>query len=294
MRYRHNRVLFVFAIILLTSSAHSQFPTPDRVVSVPVANMYSSATQDSDVVSQAILGTNVVTLEPRGDWAKIRTPDGYAGWISTVTLRQLRDSRPYAASGKTVQVDSLFANLYRETDVTAHKPVLTIAFESRLEVVSEGSGDDAGWIKIRLPDQSNAWIQSGDVIRDVKPLTIADSITLAKRFLGIPYLWGGRSSFGFDCSGFTQMLVRQRGINMPRDADLQAAWNGVVTIDRKDLQAGDLLFFGSSPANITHTGMFIGNGEFIHDTTHDHPMVQISRLEDEPWTGILVACRRIK
>jgi cell wall-associated NlpC family hydrolase len=90
------------------------------------------------------------------------------------------------------------------------------------------------------------------------------------------------------------MLVRQRGVNMPRDADLQAAWNGVVAIDRKDLRAGDLLFFGSSPANITHTGMFIGNGEFIHDTTHNHPMVQISRLDDEPWTKILVACRRVK
>jgi cell wall-associated NlpC family hydrolase len=209
-------------------------------------------------------------------------------------LRQLRDWRPYAATGSTIQVESLFANLYRETDVTAHKPVLTIPFESRLEVVSEGIGDNAGWIRVRLPDQSTAWIQNGDVIRDPKLLTVEQSIAMAKRFLGIPYLWGGRSSFGYDCSGFTQMLVRQRGINMPRDADLQAAWTGVVAIDRKDLQAGDLLFFSSSPTNITHTGMFIGNGEFIHDTTHDHPMVQISRLDDEPWTKILVACRRVK
>jgi len=90
------------------------------------------------------------------------------------------------------------------------------------------------------------------------------------------------------------MLVRQRGINMPRDADLQAAWDGVVAIDRKDLQPGDLLFFGSSPSNITHTGMFIGGGEFIHDTTQEHPVVHVSRLDDEPWTRTLVACRRVK
>jgi hypothetical protein len=294
MNYLRNRFVHFIAIILLASSAQGQSPVPDHVVSVPVANMYSSATDDSDVVSQAILGTNVVTIESRGDWAKIRTPDGYAGWISAAMLRQLRDWRPYAATGSTIQVESLFANLYRETDVTAHKPVLTIPFESRLEVVSEGLGDNAGWIRVRLPDQSTAWIQNGDVIRDPKLLTVEQSIAMAKRFLGIPYLWGGRSSFGYDCSGFTQMLVRQRGINMPRDADLQAAWTGVVAIDRKDLQAGDLLFFGSSPTNITHTGMFIGNGEFIHDTTHDHPMVQISRLDDEPWTKILVACRRVK
>jgi cell wall-associated NlpC family hydrolase len=294
MRCLRRRLVHLFAIILLAGSARSQSPPPDHVVAVPVANMFSSATDDSDVVSQAILGTNVVTIESRGDWAKILTPDGYAGWISTASLRPLRDSHAYAQSENTVQVDNLFANLYRETDVTTHKPVLTIPFESRLEVEQEGSGDDARWLRVRLPDQSTAWIQNGDVVRDPKLLTIAQSIELAKRFLGIPYLWGGRSSFGYDCSGFTQMLVRQRGINMPRDADLQAAWNGVVVIDRKDLQTGDLLFFGSSPANITHTGMFIGNGEFIHDTTHDHPIVQISRLDDEPWSRILVACRRVK
>lgn len=294
MRFLRNRFVYAVAILLLSSGAHGQSPAPDHVVRVPVANMYSSATDDSDVVSQAILGTNVVTLESRGDWVKIRTPDAYKGWISALVLRTLPDSRPYAASGNTVQVASLFANLYRETDVTAHRPVLTLPFESRLEVVPEGSAEDARWIKVRLPDQSTAWVQNGDVTREPRLLTIEQSIALAKRFLGIPYLWGGRSSFGYDCSGFTQMLVRQRGINMPRDADLQAAWSGLTAIDRKDLQAGDLLFFGASPANITHTGMFIGNGEFIHDTTHDHPMVQISRLADEPWTTILVACRRVK
>ena len=90
------------------------------------------------------------------------------------------------------------------------------------------------------------------------------------------------------------MLVRQRGIIMPRDADIQAAWSGVIPIDRKNLQPGDLLFFGGSASKITHTGMYLGNGEFIHDTTHGHPGVQISRLDDAPWTTLLVAARRVK
>jgi cell wall-associated NlpC family hydrolase len=68
----------------------------------------------------------------------------------------------------------------------------------------------------------------------------------------------------------------------------------VTAVDRKELKPGDLLFFGSSPNEITHTGMYIGNGEFIHDTTHDHPLVQISRLDNQPWTRLLVACRRPK
>ena len=76
-----------------------------------------------------------------------------------------------------------------------------------------------------------------------RKLTIEESIALARRFLGLTYLWGGRSSLGYDCSGFTQMLVRSRGIIMPRDADLQAAWDGAVAVNRKKLRAGDLLFF---------------------------------------------------
>ena len=111
----------------------------------------------------------------------------------------------------------------------------------------KGTGYDAGWFEVKHVDGRTAWVQRGDVNEDPRSLTIEESIALGKRFLGVTYLWGGRSSLGFDCSGFTQMLVRSRGINMPRDADLQAAWSGVVPVDRKHLQAGDLLFFGSSP-----------------------------------------------
>jgi gamma-D-glutamyl-L-lysine dipeptidyl-peptidase len=264
------------------------------VVAVPVANMYSRASEDSDVVSQAIYGSDVKVMEEASGWAKVRTPDNYTGWMRLdVTLRGA-DGTPYATSARTVQVNSLLANLYRETDVTAHRPVLSVPFETRLEVEKEGAGDDAGWLEVRLVDGQKAWIQDGDVNTNTRPLTIEESIALGKRFLGVTYLWGGRSSLGYDCSGFTQMLVRSRGINMPRDADLQAAWSGVIAVDRKHLRAGDLLFFGRGADHITHTGMFIGHGEFIHDTTHGHPGVQISRLRDQPWTRLLVASRRVK
>jgi gamma-D-glutamyl-L-lysine dipeptidyl-peptidase len=298
MRYRHNLLTQIFfavaLVVFLTNGSLGQIAGPDRVVVVPVANMYSATTEDSDVVSQAIIGSNVVTLDVRGNWARVRTDDQYTGWMLGDALRRLGESGAYGRSGQVVQVEGLFANLYSETDVTLHKPVVTVPFETRLEVVAEGKGNNSGWLQVRLPDQRIAWIQSGDINRDSQPLTIAQSIALAKRFLGLPYLWGGRSSYGYDCSGFTQMLVRSRGITMPRDADLQAAWEGVEAVDRKDLRAGDLLFFGSGVGKITHTAMYIGGGEFIHATTHDHPVVQISRLDDQPWTRILVACRRIK
>ena len=294
-------VFFVLAVCAAAASGKRPAVGDQEVVIIPVANMYSSATENTDVVSQAILGTDVVLLQVQKKWVKVRTPDQYTGWVPISDLHKWTGPNPYASQSNVVQVESLFANVYRESDVTEHAPLVTAPFESRLELAAtdaatskDANGNPGRWLQVVLPDGRAGWIQRSDVVSNPAPLTIEQSIELAKRFMGLPYLWGGRSSFGYDCSGFTQMLVRSRGINMPRDADLQAAWDGVVAVERKDLRAGDLLFFGSSVDKITHTGMYIGNGEFIHDTTHDHPVVQISRLNDQPWTHLLVACRRVK
>jgi cell wall-associated NlpC family hydrolase len=289
-------------VILIIASCSAFAKNGMQVVVVPVANMYSKPTEKADVVSQAIYGSNVKLLEARGEWSRIQTPDHYKGWTPSRYLRIILTGDGYATAGPTVQVESLFANIYAEPDVTRHKPVVTIPFEAKLEVVPDdlkrtGKGhpeSHEGWLHVRLAGMTLAWIQAGDTATDPKPLTILESIELAKRFLGVPYLWGGGSSYGYDCSGFTQMLVRARGFNMPRDADQQAAWSGAARVGRKDLQAGDLLFFGSSGKDITHTGMYIGDGQFIHDSTNGHPVVQISRLDDEPWIHLLVACRRVK
>ena len=296
-RQHHGRFLSALLVALLATSAWAKSGV--YVVVVPVANMYSGSSDKTDVVSQAIYGSDVNLIVARGEWSRIQTSDHYKGWVPSRQIRILLTGNGYAKSGPAVQVESLFANIYLEPDITKHKPVVTVPFETRLELVSDAKAKDGkpapeGWLQVHLPDLRNAWVQVGDVTSDPKPLSIPESIELAKRFLGIPYLWGGRSSFGFDCSGFTQMLLRARGINMPRDADQQAAWNGLNAVERKHLQPGDLLFFGSSPKQITHTGMYIGDGQFIHDTTNGHPVVQISRLDDEPWTKLLVACRRMK
>jgi len=299
------RRCFLVAGLLLSLVTATFAKTNVEVVVVPVANMYSGPSDKSAVVSQAIYGSNVTLLVAHGEWSRIQTSDHYKGWVPSRHIRIVLTGDGYATSGPTVQVESLFANVYSEPDVTRHKPVITIPFETKLEVMQEDPNaaggpktnskqSTEGWLQVRLPGKTNAWIQASDVVSDPKPLTIAESIELAKRFLGLPYLWGGRSSFGFDCSGFTQMILRERGFNMPRDADQQAAWSGVVPVERNDLQPGDLLFFGSSLKNISHTGMYIGDGQFIHDSTNGHPVVQISRLDDQPWTKLLVACRRAK
>ncbi|HWR51707.1 MAG TPA: NlpC/P60 family protein [Bryobacteraceae bacterium] len=266
----------------------------DAVVVTPVANMYSRPTEDTDVVSQAIHGTTVAVLEQKDGFSKIRTPDDYTGWIAGAAIRSYAAGEKPYASEAAAQVEQLFANLYREPDVTKHQPVITLPYEARLELLSMPAGAER-WLQARLADGRIAWIQKGDLGFQPARAGIPDTIDFSKRFLGLPYLWGGTSSFGYDCSGFTQMLCRRRGVNMPRDAGPQARWDGVAPVaSKQDLKAGDLLYFGSSEKKITHTGMYIGSGEFIHASTHERPVVQIGKLDDPYWTKLLVAMRRVK
>jgi hypothetical protein len=276
----------VIGIALLAANATG------GVIVKPVANMYSRPSEDADVVSQAICGNNVTIIEEHSGWARVRTADEYTGWTPASSFRQLGSGeRPYASVGHVAQITSLFANLYREPDVTKHQPLLTVPFETKLEVMRE-PGASGRWLEVRLPDNRPAWVQSGDVVLDVKPMSVPETIELSQRFLRLPYFWGGTSTFGFDCSGFTQMLCRRRGITIPRDANVQATWQGAETVDRERLEPGDLLFFGES--KVTHTGMYIGNGQFINATTHEHPVVQISDLADPYWAKRFLAARRIK
>jgi cell wall-associated NlpC family hydrolase len=261
------------------------------VVSRPVINLYSGPSDDRDVVSQAIYATNVPVIEEQAGWLRIRTPDDYSGWVRAGELLQ---TAPYASSGRVAHVASLFANVYREANITRRAPMLTLPYETRLEVTAEPETEEGRWVRVRLPDDRAGWIQRGDVTFELKPLNIEETVLLAKRFLGLPYLWGGTSTFGYDCSGFTQMLLRRRGVVMPRDAGPQARWDGLAAVARDDIQPGDLLYFGPSEAKTTHTGMYIGDGQFIHATAHLTPVVQISALADAHWTELLVACRRLK
>jgi cell wall-associated NlpC family hydrolase len=238
---------------------------PNAVVLQPVANMYSKPTLDADVASQAIFAANVSIVERKDDWANVRTADDYTGWMP---LSSLRPGPLYAVSGRVAEVRSM--------------------------EVSAEPAEPSQWAKVRLPDDRAGWVQLGDVAFHAPPLTVPEMVEFAKRFLGLPYTWGGTSTYGYDCSGFIQMLERSRGLNMPRDAQPQADWDGQSAVERRDLQPGDLLYFGSSPKRITHTGMYLGGGKFISATTYQTPTIRIDDLEDPHFSRILAAMRRPK
>lgn len=283
--------LLLLSLPALAAFGASQ-PPRRAVVLEPVLNMHRSPSLESDVVSQTQFAMTVGVDEQQREWSRIKAPDGYPGWVESRALRLLGDDESYASSGRIATVESLVAHLYREASVTRHKPLLTVPFETQLEVVEEPAVEEARWIGVRLPDGRRAWVQRGDVAFDSPTRTVPQLLELARRFLGLPYTWGGTTAFGYDCSGFTQMLCRRGGRAIPRDSKVQAAWDGMAAVQKADLAPGDLLYFGPSLARVNHTGFYIGNGEFIHATTNSRPVVQISRLDEEHWTRLLVACRR--
>jgi hypothetical protein len=272
------------------------------VVINSVENMFSRATSSTDVVSQALLGDNVKILKTEKsvegqDWCQIETPDTYTGWVVASSLRFLKPGdKPYASAGKVFVVSGLLANTYREPDVTAHKPVKTAPISTVLEVVGE---KNERWLEVNLPCNTHAWIQKGDGDIREAPWTwprrpAADMVALAKRFLGLPYTWGGCSPLGLDCSGFVQLIYKMNGVPILRDADIQMLKSGLVEVSKGSEQAGDLIFFGSAIDKIGHVGMMIDKEYFINATVHETPCVRIDRLAEDFWTKIYKAARRPK
>jgi cell wall-associated NlpC family hydrolase len=272
------------------------------VVINAVENMHSRSTSSTDVVSQALLGDNVKVLKKERnadgeDWVRIETPDTYQGWVIASSLRFLKpDDKPYASSGKLFVITALLANTYREPDVTEHKPVKVAPISTVLEVVGERN---ERWLEVNLPCNTRAWIQRGDGDLAEAPHTwarkpVQEMVEQSKRFLGLPYLWGGTSPLGLDCSGFVQLIYKLAGVPILRDADIQMLKSGLDEVAKGSEQTGDLVFFGSALNKIGHVGMMIDTEYFINATVHEKPVVQISRLKDAYWQKIYQAARRPK
>jgi gamma-D-glutamyl-L-lysine dipeptidyl-peptidase len=269
----------------------------EGVVTRSVENMYSAPSADQEVVSQAYLGQTVGIVAARGTFLKIETPDRYQGWISAgaVSRYPTATTRRYASSGTVADVRSLISFVYQQADVTTARPRTKAPLGARLEVLAGPIQDR--WYKVRLPTGEAGFVQTGDVfVHDAAAThsvgTIADLLATGRRLLGVPYLWGGMTPLGLDCSGFVSLVYRIHGRVLPRDADQQFADAKAAVIERADLEPGDLLFFGRTAGKITHVGMYLGDGRFISSTTYETPVVREDRLDDAHWTALYQGARR--
>jgi cell wall-associated NlpC family hydrolase len=217
----------------------------------------------SEQVTQLLFGDHFEVLSHGPVWCKIRlATDGYEGFISSKQFRfisphtfQLVDAAPPAFFDDLVQV------LYHINSKT-HIPVV---MGSNLPLLE---GD-------RFEIENDAYQFQGTLFAPMADLR-ESLVSLSALYLNAPYLWGGKSPLGIDCSGFVQVLYRMHGIILPRDAKVQAEYGSTLSF-AEEAEPGDLAFFDNDEGHIIHVGMVLQEGKIIHASGK----VRIDRLDHQ-------------
>jgi gamma-D-glutamyl-L-lysine dipeptidyl-peptidase len=220
---------------------------------------------ENRIQSQALFGQEVLILEEKEGWSHVIVLDqpsfkderGYPGWVPSV---QLRKHAVQSESGSFAIVTSKFADLLTEQG----DKELELSFLTSLSIEKE-EGDRLAVLTplgIKYVKRENVYI-STEAVKDRKGNGF-DIVKSGEAFLDLPYLWGGMSSYGFDCSGFSYSMCKANGYVIPRDAGDQAKKGKDVPL--ADLKPGDLLFFAyeEGKGSIHHVGIYYGDGKMIH------------------------------
>jgi len=230
---------------------------------VAVAPVRREPEHASECVTQGLHGEPVRVLEksPDGAWLRVRlATDGYEGWLRSWYVGERASSAALPASGwvkpRSLRVRALPK---RGAAVLAELP-----WPARLAL----AGEERGWAAVRLEDGRDGFVPSREVAGGLAPggdPTGARIAKTARALVGAPYLWGGRSAWGFDCSGFVQAVFAWHGLSLPRDS--QEQWRrgrGQARSARtRKASPGDLLFFGSEE-RVTHVALATGSDAFLH------------------------------
>jgi gamma-D-glutamyl-L-lysine dipeptidyl-peptidase len=248
-----NRNLDTASIRVLNAETH------ERVhVATNLTGLYEKPTFGMPLSSELYFGTELEVLEEKGRWVFTRQRDGYLGWAY----------RPYLGEGLAPKATHLVlapaVELRTEPNQTSESLTRVVSgtgviVQATLDGWSRVSANKIGWIP---STHLRALTELPETLEEKRKTLIEDS----RRMIGVPYLWGGTSGNGIDCSGFVRLLHRWIGIDsVPRDADMQHAAAKPV---EPPFEAGDLLFFAEndSERKITHVGMSLGGWKMIHSS----------------------------
>ncbi|WP_110112287.1 C40 family peptidase [Bacillus sp. CGMCC 1.16541] len=244
------------------------------------------------VQSQALFGQEVTVIEEREGWSHVVIPEqasskddeGYPGWIPS---HQLVKSKEQVESTQFAIVTRPFTDLYNEQN----QKEVELSFQTTLPVLREY--DEV--VEVWTPN-GKGYLNRQDIVLSSTSLSKVkgsgdDIVKSGELFLGLPYLWGGMSSYGYDCSGFSYTMCKANGYLIPRDAHDQAAEGEDVPFDQ--LKRGDLLFFANDEGkgNIRHVGIYYGDGKMIHSPKTGRD-IEILSLESTTYEKELCAARR--
>lgn len=242
------------------------------VINLSVANMRFAPEHAAEMATQTLLGTAVRVFDKRDGWYQIQTPDNYIGWVDNdgVKLMTFEEVNNWITAPKVIYLNE-FGFVNSAPDKNSLR-VSDIVMGDILKFVEKGEK----FTKVEYPNGKIGFIENElcadftEWLKNTQP-TQEGITNTAKKFIGMPYFWGGTSSKAMDCSGFSKTVYFINGVMLQRDASQQV--NTGELVDTKDgfgnCQPGDLLFFGKKGSEeqkerITHVAIYLGNNEFIH------------------------------
>ena len=251
-----------------------EFKNKIGITRLSVANLRSKPEHSAELVTQTLMGTPLHIFENKNGFYHVQTPEGYYAWGDAAGIKILNqhEFQDWLSKEKMI-VTAVFGQVYEKPNKNAN-PVSDMVINdvfAKLEV-------EDNFVKVLYPDGRTGYISTENLVdlnefdATNKQYALPDDVIIfAGQFLGIPYLWGGTSAKGMDCSGFTKTVYASLGYLLPRDASQQVKVGKKIDLDDNfsQLRAGDLLFFGkikNGKEKITHVAIHIKNGKIIHAT----------------------------
>lgn len=244
------------------------------VVNLSVCNMRSNPKHSAELATQSTLGTPLNIYRIENGWYRVQTPDQYLGWLDAggFTLMDEATYKTWQAMPKVVYQRDYGFSYAQPNDQAQRVSDLVAGNILALDSIGEN------FTRVRYPDNRLGYVES-NFLMNYKDFLTPDSVSTkrilaaAKNLMGRPYLWGGTSGKGMDCSGFTKTAFYMNGLLLPRDASQQVHVGEAIALDTtwQTHQPGDFLFFGRKATadqkeRITHVAIHLGDGKIIHSS----------------------------